>query len=239
MIQVPLVAVPAPPLPALVELHRGCASELPALVRAAGAPADLVVADPPWNLYRERPGMAAPDGRYPVLTEDEIGAHVAGVAALLRPGGRLALWACWPLLVAALAAPGRPGWLDVPGVAWKTGGAWSKGGAPGVGYHWRGHSEPVLVGVRQGGAAGRAAAMLRSSAHTTPGEHSAKPAGWMAEWIRAWVPPGGLVVDPYAGTGAVAEAVLRAGRGRRYLGTEIDPTRHRKAIDRIAIRGTP
>jgi len=60
----------------------------------------------------------------------------------------------------------------------------------------------------------------------------------MAQWIRRWVPAGGLVVDPYAGLGAVAEAVILAGGGRRYIGTEIDPERHAAAMGLIAqVRG--
>lgn len=148
----------------------------------------------------------------------------------LRYGGRLALWTCWPLLVEAVVASRVVPWLDVPGIEWKTGGAWTKGGRPGVGYHWRGHSEPVLVGVRKGGAAGRCASMLRSGFFSHPEQHSRKPAPWMADWVRAWVPAGGLVLDLYAGLGSVAEAVAMAGEGRRYLGAEIDPERHATAL---------
>ena len=230
MRQIHLLDPPVPPVPAAVELHLADVEAV--LQELPESSADLVVADPPWELYRERPGVAAPDGRYPVLGEAEIGAHLAAAVKVLRPGGRLALWTCWPLLVAALAGP-KPPWLRVPWLTWRTGGAWSKGGPPGVGFHWRGHSEPVLVGVRHG-PAGRARGIVRSGWHSTAREHSRKPAEWMAEWVAAWVPPGGLVVDLYAGLGPVAEAVLLAGDGRRYVGAEIDPERHGAALAAVA-----
>jgi DNA modification methylase len=56
----------------------------------------------------------------------------------------------------------------------------------------------------------------------------------MVDWVRRWVPPGGLVADPYAGLGTVARAVLSAGGGRRYVGWEIDAERHAAASSLIA-----
>ena len=222
-----------PPPPSVPGIDLRCV-DVGALLRGLHpGSVDLVVADPPWDLYRERPGVAAPDLAYSLLTELEIGAHLGSSVALLRPGGRLALWTCWPLLAEALSGPERPPWLAVPGLRWVTGGAWVKTDArPGVGYHWRGKAEPVLLGVVEG-PAGRAATMLRSGWASDAEEHSRKPVAWLAEWLRAWVPPGGLVVDMYAGLGSVAEAVLEAGEGRRYLGAEIDEERHHEALTRV------
>jgi hypothetical protein len=227
MRQLHLVVAPPPPVPAVVDLELLDAGEM--LQGVPPRSADLVIADPPWSTYRERPGGrdgVSPAEVYPVLSEAEIGVHLAAAVQVLRPGGRLALWTCWPLLVEALQAPAGelPPWLEIPGLLWRTGGAWSKGGAPGVGFHWRGHSEPVLVGVTRG-TCGR---------HSDPDGHSRKPAAWMAEWVAAWVPPGGLVVDLYAGTGSAVEAVLLAGEGRRYIGAEIDPERHAGALARAS-----
>ena len=229
--QIELIRARVPELPAEVDLLRADVSDVLAQVEPGSV--DLVVADPPWDAYRERPGVAAPDGVYGLLTERQIGDHLAAAVELLRPGGRLALWACWPLVVEALGGK-LPPWLRVPGLVWKSGGAWSKSGsAPGVGYHWRGKSEPVLLGVREGGAAGRARVVLRSGYTSTPKEHSRKPVAWMADWVRAWVPPGGLVVDLYAGLGSVAEAVVEAGEGRRYVGAEVDVERHAAALANV------
>jgi len=231
--QIALLGAQAPELPAEVDLRRADVGDVLAQVEAGSV--DLVVADPPWDAYRERPGVAAPDGVYGLLTERQIGDHLGAAVERMRPGGRLALWACWPLLVEALGRD-LPPWLTIPGLVWKSGGAWGKGGPIGVGYHWRGHSEPVLVGVREGGAAGRARVVLRSGYTSRPEAHSRKPVAWMADWIRAWVPPGGLVLDLYAGLGSVAEAVVEAGDGRRYVGAEVDVERHAAALANVRRR---
>jgi len=124
---------------------------------------------------------------------------------------------------------GRP-WLQLDGLRWVSGGAWVKTECPpGVGYHWRGHAEPVLLGVRAGGPAGRAEGVLRSGYASTPGEHSRKPVAWQRQWVEAWVEPGGLVVDCYAGLGSVASAVGLAGQGRRYVGAELSSDRYLQA----------
>lgn len=234
MNQMRLLRPRAPELPDTIDLR--CGDIGATLDDIESGSVDLVIADPPWDTYREDArrggpgGSASPEDKYKCLSEAQIGDHLASAASLLRPGGRLALWTCWPLLVEALGGSERPPWLSVPGIEWKTGGAWSKLGPPGVGYHWRGHSEPVLVGVRSGGAAGRCASMLRSGYTSEPEQHSRKPAPWMADWLRAWVPPGGLVLDLYAGLGSVPEAVVMAGEGRRYIGAEIDEDRHAAAL---------
>lgn len=232
--QIALLGARVPELPAEVDLRRADVGAV--LDDVAPGSVDLVVADPPWDLYAQRPGTAAPDGVYSLLDEAAIGEHLRRAVEALRPGGRLALWACWPLLVEALGKRQRVPWLHVPGLAWKSGGAWGKLGPPGVGFHWRGHSEPVLVGVREGGAAGRAAVMLRSGHTSTAEAHSRKPVAWIADWVRAWVPPGGLVLDLYAGLGSVAEAVVEAGEGRRYVGAEVDVERHAAALANVRRR---
>ena len=99
---------------------------------------------------------------------------------------------------------------------------------------WSDYEVPRQTIGTTDGAAGRAACIVRSGHASEPEEHSRKPAGWMADWCRAWVPPGGLVLDLYAGLRSVAEAVVMAGEGRRYIGAEIDPERHASACARVA-----
>lgn len=59
-----------------------------------------------------------------------------------------------------------------------------------------------------------------------------KPSDLLEILIRTSCPPGGLVGDFFAGSGAAGEAALRA--GRRYVGCEIDPDMAAKASDRLA-----
>lgn len=222
------------PLPDVIDLRNVDALEM--LASVPRGTADLVVADPPWGSY-VKGNDGDPSSVYQVQSDDEVAQVLAACADVLRPGGRLALWCTWPLLVEAFAADrmlphmmvGRP-WLQVAGLRWVSGGAWVKeGNGAGVGYHWRGRSEPVLLAVRAGGAAGRCMPCLRSGHASTPGAHSRKPVSWQQAWVEAWVDPGGLVVDPYAGLGSVASAVALAGGGRRYVGAELSTDRYLRA----------
>jgi site-specific DNA-methyltransferase (adenine-specific) len=56
------------------------------------------------------------------------------------------------------------------------------------------------------------------NAHLHPTQ---KPAALMRWIVELFTQPGDLVVDPYMGSGPIAQACLET--GRRYLGVEIDP----------------
>lgn len=192
---------------------------------------DLAIADPPWK-YARRDGESAAQDHYIGLEIAEIVDHVRRIEC-----PRMAVWITWPMLAGEWP-------LDLPG--WGrpvTGGSWVKSmpgdtGHYGQGYHWSGCSEAVLIYTREAGHNSRA--LLRNAWVEEPGEHSVKPAQWMAQWIRRWCPPGGRVVEPYAGRGSGAMAVLEAGEGRTYLGAEIDEERHRGAMGLLAQwRGAP
>jgi DNA modification methylase len=51
--------------------------------------------------------------------------------------------------------------------------------------------------------------------------------------VRGWCPEDGRVLDLYAGLGSVARAC--ALEGRAYVGAEIDPERHARALERLAM----
>ena len=189
---------------------------------------DLCIADPPW-LYERATVRGNAADQYGGLPVADIVAHLAQIDA-----PRLALWITWPILTADW--PESPDGWGRP----KTGGSWLKSGPAdtghfGVGYHWAGCSEPVLIYGKPKAYTDRGVA-VRNAWHEPSGLHSRKPVEWMAQWIRKWCPPGGRVVDPYAGLGAVAEAVMVAGEGRTYLGAELDPVRHREALGLLAQR---
>lgn len=225
MSQLALVASPRPP--SLV--HRGIdlrCCDVVEMLESLDAPADLVVADPPWD-YVQHHGATRADNHYRCLRTAAIADHVDRAV-----GYRLALWTTAPLLgewmSQRLEGWGRP----------VTAGTWTKSGEDdsghyGQGYHWAGCAELVLIYTRVGAYTDREQP-LRSAWVEPPQQHSRKPAQWQAQWVRKWVPPGGLVVDLYAGLGSVAEAVLLAGEGRRYVGAEIDPKRHAGALALLA-----
>ena len=58
-------------------------------------------------------------------------------------------------------------------------------------------------------------------------------------WIERLTPPGCVLADPFSGGGTTGVAVVRAGSGRRYLGTEVDGRAARVAAARIARETKP
>ena len=122
------------------------------------------------------------------------------------------------------------------GKAWRwsyvTGGSWHKLGPGGVGYHWLGASELVLIFKKGSPPADRWGPL--TNAHTSHRQaHSEKPADWMAGWLERWTDAQDLVVDLFAGLAPLARACVKVGRD--YAGAEIDPDRWRQAVDRLAL----
>ena len=72
--------------------------------------------------------------------------------------------------------------------------------------------------------------------HTIRGERlmhpTQKPAGLMRWIIRQWTKPGDLVLDPYMGSGPVAQACHEL--GRRYIGIELVKDYCKVAVGRLA-----
>lgn len=58
-----------------------------------------------------------------------------------------------------------------------------------------------------------------------------KPLGLMAKLVRDLVPPGGLLVDPFAGSGTTLVAAYLL--GRRAVGVELDPLKFAAAYERL------
>lgn len=59
-----------------------------------------------------------------------------------------------------------------------------------------------------------------------------KPSSLLETLIRTSCPPGGLVGDMFAGSGAAGDAAIRS--ARRYVGCEVDPVMAAKASQRLA-----
>lgn len=218
--QLALVTPPAPPaLPAGIDLR--CCDTVEMLASITER-AHLIVADPPWR-YSQAHGASTPEDHFECLSTDKIAEHI-NAASLV--GSRLALWITGALV----------GEWELKRLKWGsvvTEGAWVKSGEGdaghfGQGYHWAGCAEFVRIYTLQGSVC-RRDEPVRNAWIEAPTQHSRKPVGWQVQWIRKWVPEGGLVVDLYAGLGSVAEAVILAGGERRYIGAEISPKRHSDA----------
>lgn len=149
-----------------------------------------------------------------------------------RPGGYLLVFTDWRQLPAATDAVQAAGWV------WRGLIAWDKGEsarAPNTSY-FRHQCEYVVWGTR-GESDGydshlgpwpgcyRVPVVQRDKHHPT-----GKPTALMRELVKC-VPVGGLVLDPFAGSGTTLLAARL--EGRRYLGIETDPEHAQTARRRL------
>lgn len=205
-----------PKLPAEIDYRNVSFEELVKVLPKGEA--RLVYSDPPW-LYERLAGSANPqeEGIYNGLPETQIAEHLDQTFDLAGPNARLVCWYTWPKEEEWRAA-------GMAGPRWGkkvSGGSWHKVQRIGVGYHWRGKSEPIALFTK--GATGRPNCIIENGFESVPEEHSVKPLAFLRLMVRAWTNPGDLVVDMYAGLGSMAIACKL--EGRRYIGAEIDKER--------------
>lgn len=136
---------------------------------------------------------------------------------LLRPGGSLLVfcdWRMWSSIVPAMESAG----LGLQQMI-----VWDKG-SPGLGVGFRATHELVAhlrkgsgpYFSRNGSNVIRHARVVRGKEHPTQ-----KPVEVMEQLLEVVTPEGGLVVDPFCGSGTTGVACLR--RGRRFVGIDRDP----------------
>lgn len=94
-----------------------------------------------------------------------------------------------------------------------------------------GHVEASAYASEDGGPRLMRSVIYMRSCHGEAIHPTEKPVGLLEILIRASCPPGGLVGDFFAGSGAAAEACAHTGRD--YFGAEIDAVYHAAALDRL------
>jgi DNA modification methylase len=182
---------------------------------------DAVVTDPPWNLGR--PYGANSDR----MADDD---YVRWLGGILRECARI----CRGPIVACIGThnAGRVHRL-LSGTGLRVAGE----------LFWHrepGRPEAVVVAAPPGwaaptgrfGTAGRVLArtpeLRRRWGHPVP-----KPVPMMAALVRLACPPGGLLLDPFAGTGSTLVAARRT--GRRAIGLELEERFCRTAVHRLSV----
>ena len=207
---------------------------------AQGWPADLLVLDPPTRVDQtgQAPsgGLAAHGDPASQRLADLAIAHQALTAALpLLAHDAHLLTFChlldWPALFDLLSSVATVRDLlvwqqhDRPAALWQLERAGdcqlilhATIGAP---RHWRQAEHSVLRGF--------APVPPRRRRH--PGE---KPVALLSHLIASYCPPGGLVLDPLAGTGSTLLAARRA--GCHALGVEVDEPAWRVAVRRLEVQ---
>lgn len=204
-----------------------------ALPRLPGELVDLVHVDGPWT-YDNGSGRdvgelsinGAQSRRYGGLSVEAIAADLVAAYRVAKPDAYALAWVTWPFLMPFAFELGRL--YHAGKLPWEplSGGAWGKLGGPGIGFHWRGKSEPVLL-FRKG----------RPKPHrddtenlwlTRRDEHSEKPLEALVAMTTTFSPPGGMVLDLYSGLAPLARVC--ASHRRRYLGIEASASRNADAL---------
>ena len=209
-----------------------CCSAEDLIASLAPGSVDAVIADPPWiyassagGLGRSHTARGRASAVYQGLECPEIAAQLDAAASACANDCYLAVWTTWPKISE---------WCRTDLAQWNhlTGAVWGKvGGAPGMGYHFRGDSEPLLM-YRRGRPLPLEGSKTNLWLHPRLG-HSEKPPNALDALVLMACPVGGLILDPFAGESAsLARCCARL--GRRYVGAEIDPERHQRALRRLA-----
>lgn len=215
--------------------------------------ADAVICDPPYNsggitaserrrqTSRDKYTTSGTGGHLPEFPGDNRDQRswtlwcTLWLTECLRvtvPGGSLLMATDWRQLPAATDAIQAAGWTWAGIVTWvkprgrsrpMRGGFWRQTEF----YLWATHGrlrrdhEVYLPGVVEAAA----------PASTTRQHPTEKPLALMRELVRI-APPGGLVLDPFAGSGTTGQAALE--EGRRFLGVELSPYYAEVAATRVA-----
>ena len=187
----------------------------------------LVSADPPWEytntgtVDRGFNGCAA--GQYDCPSMSDIVTTLDCAFDCCLPDAYMLCWTTWPMLLEFLLEMQRSRWRYL------SGGSWHKTGGLGIGFHFRGDSEPLLLFAK--GKPRPIKAM--SNAYASPrGRHSEKPVEFWLRVLEAMTEPGDLVLSVYSGM--CPEARAAKATGRKLVGAEIDPERHRMALGLLA-----
>lgn len=221
----------------MITVHQGDALEVLAGLEAGTV--DAIITDPPYcsggGTEASRGGARGQGHRSEGLRAGRVAwfsgdtmttaglcwllrAVAVEAARLLKPSGHLLVFADWRMV--PMVAPA----IESAGLRYRSMIVWDKGTA-GLGSGFRARHELVLhfVGGRPVFHA-RDVANLITAPRVAPQKRRHpchKPAKFLCDLVRATVPPGGLVLDPFAGSGSLGE--VAAELGRRAILVERDP----------------
>lgn len=191
---------------------------------------DFVHCDAPFayrSFSEARHGAAA--AHYPCLGPDVIAAHLSAAYRVTKDHSYLALWlplphfSTWGQMLPTIQ---EGGWRYLSGLSW------IKVGGLGMGYHVRNDAELCLL-LAKGNP--RPYVPARSNVLRAPRQqvHSQKPTQALTYLLELATQEGDTVLDMYCGSGSMALACRRL--RRRYVGSEIDESRHAAALYRLSL----
>lgn len=201
-------------------IHGDCLAVLPSLPSAS---VDAAITDPPYGVrYRDRTGrrVANDDDLHRIL-----GAF-AEIARVLKPDTFCISFYGWNRIDAFFHAWGEAGLHPVGHLVW------TKGYASSARFLEARHEQAYLL------AKGNPLRPAVPPPDVQPWEYTGnvahpteKAVGILRPLVAAFTPPGGVVLDPFAGSGSTLVAAALA--GRQYLGIELEEAYCRLAERRL------
>jgi len=205
--------------------HADCADILPTV---DPSDVDLVLTDPPYGIEWKPPtngGRMVVAGKYEydtagsTLTDSIVNDFTPFDISTLTPFGRL-------IVFGANYFEHPPGGL----VVWdKTGGGKARTFMPGAEVAWTNIVSGCHIYHQMWAGAYRDHSDPEWNYRVHPTQ---KPSQLMRWIVGKWTEPGDLILDPYMGSGPVAQACHEL--GRRYIGIEIVERYCEVAVDRLA-----
>jgi site-specific DNA-methyltransferase (adenine-specific) len=209
---------------------------LEALKSLPSGSVDAVITDPPYGIGFKYTGYKDDPSAYPEMMR----AWISEAHRVAKPGAAFFVWQAQPpvprfhewfpkhyRIMAACKNfvqiyPGPAYAAFDPVVVW-----WKDGAKP---YSaGTGTRDWFIADTTPGGRKRRGEAKI---GHPCP-----RPLDHMVHVVSQWCPPGGTVLDPFAGSGTTGVACVRSGRG--FIGIEIVPEYHAIAEKRISAAGDP
>lgn len=200
---------------------------------------DLIATDPPYGIGYVSSWTTRMDGS-PRVADASFGADVfdaswlAEAARVLRPGGALYLFTRWDVASRWRDAVNATGLKTVQRIVWDKS-HWGMGDL----RYYGSQTEDVLFAVkgdhrlrwqkREGNVWRVWKGEVWRDGYT--GHPTQKPVAVMSRPIEVSCPPGGIVLDPFCGSGSTGVAAQRLGRD--FIGIEIDAKWVARARERI------
>lgn len=219
--------------------------------------ADALVTDPPYSSGGFTRGDRTADPRVKYASNDSAAADALGhfggdnrdqrayllwctlwlseALRVVRPGGVCAVWCDWRQLPTTTDAIQAGGWV------WRGVAQWVKTAPRPQKGRFAAAAEYLVWGSAGGmgegngtcapGAVFAEPVVVESVVPTADRVHLTQKPDPVMEWALSVVQPGGVVLDPFAGSGSTGVAALRT--GRRFVGVEMDAHYHAVASGRL------
>jgi DNA modification methylase len=191
---------------------------------------DAVVTDPPFKLSQAYGPSVDADN---LLAVSSVWAAALEMARLAKPGALCALFYDTRILPVALRAMAQAGWKYLRGLTF-----YRRWGQASLVHGWMSTSDFILLFQKPGarpkyfGTVQHDVYVRASPEPGFTGHVAQKPLDTVAHLVERVCPPGGVVLDPYAGSGTTGMACLET--GRKFFGIELDPGYFEVARKRLA-----